>query len=177
MKDSTQGKDQLQQHVLCFMVLLLMRYCFQKKYSSSSFFFFLYITERHTWVFVGTFREQFWFFSELRINKSKRTASHRQSGYILQNSSNTPLCYSSLDIVSFPSFITLLGLKKAGFPKCDELSQPYRHYMIWNSSIPDYSGTAKFISCNAEAGKHSFSEVKLLTMWYTPLFFLREFHI
>lgn len=86
-------------------------------------FFFLDITERHTWAVVGTFREQFWFFSELRMNKSKRTASHRHSGYILQNSSNTPLCYSSLDIVSFLSFITLLGLKKGGFPKCDELSQ------------------------------------------------------
>lgn len=127
-------------------------------------FFFLFMTDGHTLVFAGTFREQFWFFSELRINKSKITASHRHSGYILQNSSNTPVCYNSLDIVSFPSFITLLDLKKDGFPKCDELSQSHRHYMIWNSCMPEYSGTAKFISCNVKAEKHNLSEIKLLTM-------------
>lgn len=137
-------------------------------------FFFLFMTDRHTLIFAGTFREQFWFFSELRINKSKITASHRHSGYILQNSSNTPVCYSSLDIVSFPSFITLLGLKKDGFPRCDELSQSHRHYMIWNSCMPEYSGTAKFISCNVKAEKHNLSEIKLLTMWYIYLFFSLE---
>lgn len=95
---------------------------FSEKNTLLFFVFFLVITERHIWVFLGTYREQFWVFSELRINKSKRTASHRYRGYILQNSSSTPLCYSSLDIASFPSFITLLGLKRDGFPKCDELS-------------------------------------------------------
>lgn len=135
MQDFKQRKDQLQQCTLCFTILLLMRYHVQQK-NTLFFVFFLVVTERHTWVFVGTFSKQFWFFSELRINKSERTASHRHSGYILQNSSNTPLCYCSLDIVSFPFFITLLGFERGGFPKCDELSQSHRHYMIWNSSIP-----------------------------------------